>query len=557
MNLLNILMNTIGGLGLFLLGMKMMTEGLEMTAGQRIKKILEAISSNRVMGCLTGAGVTAVIQSSSATTVMLIGFVGAGIMTLQQAVGVVLGANIGTTVTAQLIAFKLTKVALPAIAVGVAMKFFSKKRKHRYLGDIILGFGLLFYGMSVMEHGLAPIRTNPQFIGFFTKFNTDSIGGILLCVAMGTLVTIMVQSSSATVGLTMALATQGLISFPTSMALVLGENIGTTITAELATIGSDNIDAHRTARAHTLFNVIGVTIMVILFPWFLKLVEFVSSTLGAGPVNETVGGTVVNINRYIANGHTIFNVINATFFLIFLPKLIQAAVFLSPKKKAAHERYRLPEFDTNMIDSTIGALAKVRGEVKRMAEFTRMNLKKVCACIAIRDDDKLAERQAVEDHIDAMQKVIIKYLITIYQGDVNESDALEISEMMRITNNIERIGDSMENVSKLLERLYDQDIHLSETAIDGLNSIANEVDKFFGLVINAMNEKPDGFYDTAVKQEALIDQMREDMRQDHIDRLRNACCSVDAGVFFIALLSNFEKMGDYCFNIAIGVSRIR
>ncbi len=550
-------MNTIGGLGLFLLGMKMMTEGLEMTAGQKIKRILEAISSNRIIGCLTGAGVTAVIQSSSATTVMLIGFVGAGIMTLQQAVGVVLGANIGTTVTAQLIAFKLTKIALPAIAVGVSMKFFSKKRKHRYLGDIILGFGLLFYGMSVMEHGLAPIRTDPQFIGFFTKFNTNSIGGILLCVGMGTLVTIMVQSSSATVGLTMALATQGLISFPTSMALVLGENIGTTITAELATIGSDNIDAHRTARAHTLFNVIGVSIMVILFPWFLKLVEFISIHLGAGPVNETVGGTVVNINRYIANGHTIFNVINAAFFLFFLPKLIQAAIYLSPRKKTAQDRYRLPEFDANMIDSTIGALAKVRGEVNRMAEFTRMNFNKICECINARDDDRLAERQAVEDHIDAMQKVIIKYLITIYQGDVNESDALEISEMMRITNNIERIGDSIENVSKLLERLYDQNIQLSETAVNGLNAIAGEVDRFFILVINAMNEKPEKFYETAVKQEALIDQMREDMRQDHIDRLRETRCSVDAGVFFIALLSNFEKMGDYCFNIAIGVSRIK
>ena len=550
-------MNTIGGLGLFLLGMKMMTEGLEMTAGKRIKRILEAISSNRIIGCLTGAGVTAVIQSSSATTVMLIGFVGAGIMTLQQAVGVVLGANIGTTVTAQLIAFKLTKIALPAIAVGVAMKFFSKKRKHRYFGDIILGFGLLFYGMSVMEQGLAPIRTNPHFIGFFTRFDTGSIGGLLLCVAMGTLVTIMVQSSSATVGLTMALATQGLITFPTAMGLVLGENIGTTITAELATIGSDNIDAHRTARAHTLFNVIGVSIMVILFPWFLKLVEFISGTLGAGPVNETIGGTVVNVNRYIANGHTIFNVINASFFLFFLPKLIQAAIYLSPKKKTAQQRYRLPEFDANMIDSTIGALAKVRGEVNRMAEFTRMNFNKVCECINARDDDRLAERQAVEDHIDAMQKIIIKYLITIYQGDVNESDALEISEMMRITNNIERIGDSMENVSKLLERLYDQNIQLSETAVNGLNAIAGEVDRFFNLVISAMNEKPENFYETAVKQEALIDQMREDMRQDHIDRLRQACCYVDAGVFFIALLSNFEKMGDYCFNIAIGVSRIK
>ena len=280
MDLIDIFIQTIGGLGLFILGMKMMTEGLEMTAGNRIKKIMGAISSNRFIGCLTGAGVTAVIQSSSATTVMLIGFVGAGIMSLQQAVGVILGANVGTTVTAQMIAFKLTSAALPAIALGVPMKFFSKRRQFRHIGDIILGFGLLFYGMTVMKHGLAPIRSNPDFIVFFTKFNTDSIWGILLCVCMGALVTIMVQSSSATVGLTMTLAGQGLISFPTAMALVLGENIGTTITAEIATIGSTSLSAHRTARAHTLFNVIGVSMMVIIFPFFVKLIQFITVSMG-------------------------------------------------------------------------------------------------------------------------------------------------------------------------------------------------------------------------------------------------------------------------------------
>ncbi|MEN8211218.1 MAG: Na/Pi symporter, partial [Thermodesulfobacteriota bacterium] len=259
MDLTNIIIQTLGGLGLFILGMKTMTDGLQATAGQRIRKILEAISGNRVIGCATGAGVTAIVQSSSATTVMLIGFVGAGMMSLQQAVGVVLGANIGTTITGQLIAIKLTKLALPAIALGVPLKFFAKKRKYRYFGDIVLGFGLLFFGMVVMKNGLSPMRTDPQFISFFTKFTTDSIGGILLCISMGAILTIMVQSSSATVGLTMTLASQGLLDFPTAVALVLGENIGTTITAEIATIGSKSISAHQTARAHTLFNVLGVS----------------------------------------------------------------------------------------------------------------------------------------------------------------------------------------------------------------------------------------------------------------------------------------------------------
>ncbi|MCK5349524.1 MAG: Na/Pi cotransporter family protein, partial [Desulfobacula sp.] len=343
------------------LGMKMMTEGLQATAGQKIRRILEAISSNRIIGCASGAGVTAIVQSSSATTVMLIGFVGAGIMSLEQAVGVVLGANVGTTITGQMIAFKLTKLALPAIALGVGLKYFSKKRRYRHIGDIVLGFGILFYGMVVMKQGLAPIKSDPQFIVFFTKFTTDSLGGILLCISMGAILTVMVQSSSATVGLTMTLASQGLLGFPTAMALVLGENIGTTITAEIATIGSKSISAHQTARAHTLFNVIGVGIMVIFFQPFVEFVQYAISLLGAAPVDQVVDGEVVNVARYIANGHTLFNVVNAMIFLLFLPKLIQLAVFLSPKKKASSERYKLPQFDKSFIDSPIGALAKVKG----------------------------------------------------------------------------------------------------------------------------------------------------------------------------------------------------
>lgn len=298
--MLTILITTIGGLGMFILGMKLMTEGLQMSAGSRIKAILGAVSSNRVIGCLTGAGVTALVQSSSASTVMLIGFVTAGLMTFQQAVGVILGANVGTTVTAQLIAFKLTKAALPAIALGVGLKYFSQNKKYRYVGDVILGFGMLFYGMVVMKSGLAPIKSAPLFLSFFTKFDPRSVGGLLLCVAVGAGLTILVQSSPATIGLTMTLASQGLLTFPGAMALVLGENIGTTITAELATIGSTNVNAHRAARAHTMFNVIGVTIMLLIFPLFIKAVELMTLSMGAGPVADTVSGESINIARYIA-----------------------------------------------------------------------------------------------------------------------------------------------------------------------------------------------------------------------------------------------------------------
>lgn len=556
MSLTGILMQTLGGLGLFILGMKMMTEGLQATAGQKIRRILEAISSNRFMGCATGAGVTAIIQSSSATTVMLIGFVSASIMSFEQAVGVIIGANIGTTITGQMIAFQLTKVALPAIALGVGLKYFSKIRSYRHIGDIILGFGLLFYGMTVMKHGLAPIKSDPQFIEFFTKFSTESLGGILLCVSMGALLTVAVQSSSATVGLTMTLAASGLLTYPTALALVLGENIGTTVTAQLSTLGSHNTDAHRTANAHTIFNVVGVGIILLIFPWFVDIVQVLTLKLGAGAVTHTVDGEYVNVARYIANGHTLFNVINAMVFLIFLPKLVQLTILISPKPDERQERYSLPSFDSGFIDSPIGALAKVKGEIINNIEFLHMNLKKISTCLMIRDDDILGEREAVEDHLDDYQKVIIKYLTTIYQGEVNEPEAKEISEMMRITNNIERLGDSMENVSKILERIYDNNFDFSEKAKEDLIAISAQVDKFLGLVIKEMHRKTKGFYQKALANEDLIDQMREDMRYQHIERLRNGECVVDTGVFFIALVSNYEKMGDYCFNIATGVNRI-
>nr|WP_319495077.1 Na/Pi cotransporter family protein [uncultured Desulfobacter sp.] len=556
MDIVGILIETLGGLGLFILGMKTMTEGLQATAGQKIRRILEAISSNRIMGCLTGAGVTAMVQSSSATTVMLIGFVSAGIMSIEQAVGVVIGANIGTTITGQMIAFKLTEAALPAVALGVGLKYFSKKRTYRYIGDIILGFGILFYGMEVMKQGLTPIKSDPQFISFFTTFSTETMGGILLCVSMGTLLTIMVQSSSATVGLTMALATSGLLTFPTAMALVLGENIGTTVTAQLATIGSKNPDAHRTANAHTIFNVVGVGIILLIFPFFITAVKTVTLKLGAGPVDMMVNNEYINTSRYIANGHTIFNVINAVVFLIFLPRLVQLTMLISPKPKKSEERYQLPTFDANFIDSPIAALAQVKGEIINNAQFVLVSLKNIASCIEKPDDDILGEREMVETHLDEAQKIIITYLTTIYQGDVNEPEAKEISEMMRITNNIERIGDSMENVSKTIERIYHNEIGFSDQAKSDLAKIADKAVSFLQLVIAQMQEKKEGFYEEALNMEDTIDQMREAMRSQHIERLRAGDCSVDAGVLFIALVSNFEKIGDYCYNIATGVNRI-
>ncbi len=558
MNIVNVVITTLGGLGLFILGMKMMTEGLQMTAGDRIKKILSAISTNRVIGCLTGAGVTAIIQSSSATTVMLISFVGAGMMTLQQAVGVILGANIGTTVTAQMIAFKLTSMALPAIAIGVPLKFFSKRKKQRYIGDVILGFGLLFFGMTVMKQGLTPIKGDPAFVAFFTKFDPSTIGGILLCVFTGTFLTILVQSSSATVGLTMTLATQGLLPFPAAMALVLGENIGTTITAELATIGSSNINAHRAARAHTMFNVIGVGIMVIIFPYFLKIITLASHLMGSGPVDQVANGDYVNVSRYIANGHACFNIINASIFLVFLPWLIKVAILLSPKQEEDDDILKLPDFDHRFLDTPIAALTQARGEVLRMAEAAKVMLENTVKCLETRDSKDLSKWRRYEEHLDDMQKEITRYLTKIYQSEVNQSEAREISSLMRMTNNIERIGDSVENIALMIEDIIEDKIELTASAVEDVNKISIKAIEFLDYVTKSIQHEPAAnFMKNAQIMEDDIDYMREEMRQEHIHRLRKGECSSEPGLMFSDMLSNFEKMGDYCYNIAQAVAGIK
>jgi len=555
--MLSVIIQTIGGLGLFILGMQMMTEGLQRSAGARIKKILGAASSNRIIGCLTGMSVTALVQSSSATTVMIISFVSAGVITLQQGIGIILGANIGTTVTAQMIAFKLTSLALPAIGLGVMLKFFSKRRYYRYIGDVILGFGLLFLGMMIMKQGLSPIKSDPAFVDFFTKFDPGTIGGLLLCVATGAILTIMVQSSSATVGLTMTLATQGLLGFPAAMALVLGENIGTTITAEIATIGTSNINAHRAARAHTMFNVIGVCIMLLIFPVFIKVVIFVTGYMQAGPVNEIIDGDMVNISRYIANGHTIFNVINASFFLLVLPWLIKVAIMLSPKQKESEEFFKLPNFDNRYIDNPIAALAQVRSEVVAMSETARAMLDNTVKCLEDKNIKSLHQWRYYEDHLDLMQKEITAYLTSIYQGDVNEYEAKEISSLMRITNNIERIGDSVENIALRTEDLIEQRLEFSRSAYSDMNKLSDLTMKFLNFIIEGLKTRSENFMAESQLIEDSIDVNKEEMIQDHISRLRDGSCKIEPGLLYIDILSNYEKIGDYCYNIAQSIAGIK
>ncbi|MGD8562215.1 MAG: Na/Pi cotransporter family protein [Desulfarculaceae bacterium] len=554
-----VVIQALGGLGMFLFGMKLMSEGLQKTAGDRLRGFLQVVSSNRVVGAMLGTGVTAIVQSSSLTTVTVVGFVNAGLMNLTQAIGVILGANVGTTITAQIIAFKVSTMALVGIFVGMILRLFARRRKWQYLGEVILGFGLLFYGMTVMKSGFAPLRSHPDFIQFFTTFDATDISGILLCVAIGTAMTMILQSSSATVGITIALASQGLLNLPGSVALILGDNIGTTITAELASIGG-NLTARRAARAHTMFNVIGVLYMVILFHPFLELVQWVTALMGIGPAEAMIDGEKSNIARYIANSHTLFNVVNACVFLLALPFLARAAICLTRGKEREaliEDMGRLRYLDRKFVDNPSVALNQARDETVRMGHIAQAMFHDVTAVMTSRKLEPLTRWRRSEDALDRLQRKITDFLVQVSQGSITELESREIASLMRMVNNLERVGDSVENIAELIEEMIEEDLRLTDAGLVDFSEICKQVGDFLELVVRAMAERDSEVMEVARQMEDSIDSMRERMRDNHVNRLRAGICTVDPGLVFVDMLNNFEKIGDYCFNIAQAVAGIR
>ena len=556
----SIMFQSLGGLGIFLFGMKIMSEGLQKVAGRKMRQVLGMVSNNRFIGCAVGTLVTSVIQSSSATTVMLVSFVDAGLMTLTQAIGVILGANIGTTVTAQLIAFNITAYALPAIAAGVLLKFFLGRRKWVYVGDVLLGFGLVFFGLATMKAGFSPLRENETFIQLFTRFNTDNMGGILLCVFVGTLLTMVLQSSSATVGITMAMAMQGLLTFEASVALILGDNIGTTITAQLASLGA-NVNARRTANAHTLFNVFGVVVIISVFPLFLNIVTWLTSSfVEIGAADLVVNGEKPHIARYIANSHTLFNVVNAVLFLILLPYLVKVATLVTPSSKEEEdigEFHHLKFIDSKFIETPDVAISQAKAEAVRMGEAVQLMYDDVIQSVRDRNIKELSKWKKREDIIDNIQKEITRFLTNVIQKQISSEESREVSSLLRMANNLERLGDAIENIAELGEELMDQNVKLSEGGMHDYDVISKKVKEFLDLVIEGMLEDDVEIIKQAGKLEEEVNQMREDMRGNYLMRLQSGMCTVDPGLILVDMLTAFEKMGDYCFNIAEAVAGVK
>ncbi len=548
-----------GGLGLFFIGMRFMSEGLQKAAGDRLRKILETLTNNRVVGAFAGLAVTSIIQSSSATTVMAVSFVNAGLMTLNQAIGIVLGANVGTTVTAQIIAFKIHHYALPAIGLGVGLRLFAKGDRWRFIGEVIMGFGMLFYGLALMKGAMEPLKESPVVREFFVKFDRNPLFGVLA----GTILTMMMQSSSVTIGITMTLAASGLLSFYGAVALGLGGNIGTTITAQLASIGT-NTSARRAAQVHTLFNVIGVIYILLLLPYFITLVDWLTPGAPDFIINTAAQakrfgmelGDKPYIPRHIANAHTFFNVVNTLVFLPLLGVLARVSSWIIPQRRE-EEEFHLVFLDTKFLDSPPLAIEQARSETVRMGEVSLTMVDGVMEAFFANTTKGLDLVRRREDIVDLLQREIISFLVRTSQSPLSPDNSKEINSIIHMVNNIERVGDHTENLCNLVERKVRSKLPFTEMATEDIREIYSVSREFLVSVINGVREKNHYIKPEADALERRINHLEDTMRAGHIERLNNGICKVDPGLVFIDMLTSFEKIGDHCFNIAEAVAGIK
>lgn len=524
----------IGGLGLFLYGMLLLSTSLQRVAGPRLRNLLEMLTSNRIVGAAVGTFVTAVIQSSSVTTVMVVGFVNAGLLKLQQAIGVIIGANIGTTVTGQIIAFKIDMYGLPLIGIGLAIMMLARLRQQRLWGEAIVGFGLLFVGLTLMKETLGILGSSHAMKAFFVRFSTEPILGILA----GAIVTGIVQSSSATVGLTMALAAAGLVDLRGAISLVLGENIGTTVTAQIAAIGSNRV-ARQAAWSHTLFNVLGVTYMTIILyagNWYERLIELSSD----------------DVMRQVANSHTFFNVVNAVLFLPLLPllkRLVERIVPAKPGEVALEPRH----LERHLLDTPLVAIAQVRNEIVRMANLAREAVRVSTRGLTGSNSSCLERARDLEDAIDNFQGAITHYLVELARRPLSEVESEQLPVLLHTINDLERVGDHAENIVELAERKQIQKIRIPEDLSEQISLIANEVDVMASYMIQALAKNDHDQAKHVLQLEDRLNKLYFEMKQGFGQRLAGGAAEVSAGVLFFDLIMNYERVGDHYTNIAQAV----
>lgn len=526
----------LGGLALFLYGMQMMSTGLEAAAGNRMKSILEKLTSNRIKGVLVGAAITAVIQSSSATTVMVVGFVNSGLMTLKQAVWVIMGANIGTTITGQLIALDIGAIAPLFAIAGVGAIMFIKSEKVHHISSIFAGLGILFMGMDMMGAAMSPLKESEAFISLMTKFDNPLLG-----ILVGALFTAVIQSSSASVGILQALASTGMIPLSSAVFVLFGQNIGTCITAVLASIGM-KVNAKRTTVIHLLFNIIGTvlfTVICLVTPY----VTWIEAMTPGDPVAQ------------IANAHTVFNIVTTLLLLPFGTHMANIAVRILPdSKKADGEDLRLkyirPFESSYAIGHSAVAVSQVRDEVNRMRDMVAKNISDSFDSL-VQYDEKLRKKVSErEEYIDFLNKGISEYIVSLMASEMNMSDSRKINGYYAIISNLERIGDHAVNLAEYGDDMRKWEIDFSDTVKEELNEMKAQCIAALDNLKEVTSENVERILSQAVIIEQKTDDMRDKYFKKQMQRLKKGKCKPQSGIVFSEILTDFERMGDHALNIA-------
>ena len=537
-----------GGLGLFLFGMIQMSDGLKKAAGSKLKGILESMTKKRVVGCLVGAGITALIQSSSAATVMVVGFVNAGLLTLKQAISVIIGTNIGTTATAWLVSISGFKIeiasyALPAIAIGFGLHMFGKTRTAKNVGQIILGFGILFIGIDFMKGSFDGLEDSERTHAFFVKISDTPV----LALLAGAVITMLIQSSSAAVASIQLLAMSGAfgtdwdIALKVSIPFILGSNIGTTITAQLAALRA-NLYARRAAWAHTMFNVMGACICF----WFIgpisRLVGIVAPWELTG---ETVGGS-------IAIAHTTIKVFEAIFFLPLTGVLEKTVIRLVPEK-AGDFVVRPTVLERHLLLTPELAIQQARREIVRMARAAKRAVMRAIQGLVNDDRKQLEGARTMEEVTDNLQYEVTSYLAALSEKDISDGVSVELPVLLHTVNELERIGDHTENIAEIAERKIGQKLSFSESAMSEASELREVAEQMCEEIIRSLENNDLEAAHSALIRENTLNKMQMDFRRSHVDRMTDGGCSAEAGLIFIDLVDNVEKIGDHLTNIAQAV----
>ena len=550
------ILTLLGALGMFLYGMTMMSEGLQKVAGSRLRSILSAMTANSFTRILTGTLITAIIQSSSATTVMIVSFVNAGLLSLTQAVGVIMGANIGTTVTSWLISLlgftaDISTLSIPLIGIGFAfMMFKSQKRKN--IGEMIIGFAMLFLGLSFLKDSVPDLSSNPEAIAFIQRWTDWGFFSVLIFVLVGTVMTIVLQSSSATVALTLVMASQGWIPFEMAAAMVLGENIGTTITANIAaSVG--NISAKRAALAHTVFNVFGVIWVLALYKPFLWLVSKI--VVGLGGEDPFVSSA--SLLYAISTVHTLFNLLNTCILVWFTPQIVKFVTWVLKGHKDEEEVFRLRYIQGGMMSTAELSLEQAEQEVVHFSEIVKKQYRYARQAVNEADDenrfDELFKKlEHYEQITDRIEFEIAKYLSNIRESDLSQEGTNKLQAMYKIISELESMGDSGFNVGRILQRKNLHSQKFDEATVRKLNHMLDLVDVAIDSMIANLKE---GFHhviniSNAQDAEHDINEYRDNLKEEHLRNIESEESSYLRGVYYMDLVSECERVGDFIINVS-------